>query len=103
MTKFKSIRISIIFALALAFMQSAYPQTGRVSRAEEGKLISNAIRIQHILGSQLRRMEVVQMLPAETSARLTMVERLQAILGSNLSVGRHSARSERLICEPCGV
>jgi hypothetical protein len=63
-----------------------------------------AIRIQRILGSQLRRMEVVQaMLPAETSARLTMVERLQAILGSNLSVGRHSARSERLICEPCGV
>jgi len=54
--------------------------------------------------SQLRRMEVVQaMLAAETSARLTMVERLQAILGSNLSVGRHSARSERLICEPCGV
>lgn len=60
-----------------------------------------AIRIQRILGSQLRRMEVVQaVFPAETSARLTMGERLQAILGSNLSHGRHSARSERLICEP---
>jgi hypothetical protein len=43
------------------------------------------------------------MLPAETSARLTIVERLQAIFGSNLSDGRHSARSERLICEPCGA
>src|SRR5258708_23649892 len=30
-------------------------------------------------------------------------ERLEAILGSNLSVGRHSSRSERLICDPCGV
>ena len=46
------------------------------------------LQIQRILGSQLRRMEVVQaMLPAETSARLTMVERLQAILGSNRSLG----------------
>jgi hypothetical protein len=71
--------------------------------AEAGPL-PPAIRIQRILGSQLRRMEVVQaMLPAETSARLTMEERLRAILGSNLSVGRDSARSERLICEPCGV
>ena len=37
MTTFKSIRISIIFVLALAFMQSVYPQTGRVSRAEAEK------------------------------------------------------------------
>jgi beta-glucosidase len=34
MTKFKSIRISIIFVLALAFSLSAYAQTGRVPRAE---------------------------------------------------------------------
>jgi hypothetical protein len=37
--------------------------------------------------------------PAETSARLTMVELLQAILGSNLSDGGHSARSERPVLD----
>lgn len=37
MTKFKAIRIGIVFVLALAFMQSAYAQTGRVSRVEAEK------------------------------------------------------------------
>ena len=37
MTKLKSIRIGIVFVLALSFMQSAHAQTGRVSRAEAEK------------------------------------------------------------------
>ena len=37
MTKLKLIRISTVFVLALAFIQSAYAQTGRVSRAEAEK------------------------------------------------------------------